>query len=491
MYFDLHLHPSTKAFLTGPAFGDKKSDCWETFDNLLVDIVDSQSSLSQLCDGKVRLAVACLYAMEPPFSSNIIVGHLLHKFTYVHKDAFRFSGTDDAYKRLEKELALLQSVPQKENRSIKFINAISETEPDKLNLILAVEGAHSFGAEQTLLTNFIQMKKSGPRLLYLTLTHLTRAYCASHAYNIKLIKNNDEFKPLGGGLYDLGREVIDAAYDEKIGGHRVFIDIKHMSLQARIDFYNYKAEKYSKCDIPIIASHVACTGISINDIGKYIKKDYINHFSSPSSIRVEAKQYAVVEYKQVPGYDGMQFNPVSINLYDEEIIKVVESGGLIGLILETKMLGMSPKKHEEIFELEEYIKLKGGRDKVKGRDNEEFLDDTTPDFDTQRIVQTAEERINFKKHLRHLAQQVVHIVKTVNHPKAWNHICIGSDFDGLISSPDCCINASEYIILKTKLAAEIEDLFKKTNLAAHSQNIQGEVDKILYLNAELFLKKYF
>ena len=77
-YFDLHLHPAFKTFLSSAREAGRPS-CWTPIkidillDELLGDIFDSQSSLSQLDKGQASIVVGALYAMERPFAGLAIL----------------------------------------------------------------------------------------------------------------------------------------------------------------------------------------------------------------------------------------------------------------------------------------------------------------------------------------------------------------------------------------------------------------------------------
>lgn len=493
-YFDLHLHPSSKPFLTGSPLGPKKEDCWTAL-NPKIDMIGSQSSLNQLSEGRVNVAVACLYALETPFTYNFVIEHLVPLLTFVEASAMRFEANDNAYNRLMAELKLLKESLQNKPDAAQIIQSYKGINPTKLNLILAVEGAHCFGPKELLLNNFKAFKTNGHRLLYLTLTHLTRAACASHAYSIKLIKRNDQFKPGGGGLLPLGKDVIDAAYDKSIGGHQVFIDIKHMGLHARKQFYKYREEEKPEYkNIPIIASHVACTGLSWYNIPGAIKERLVKEFETESEHSPENK-YVVAFYKDVPGLSGTKFNPISINLYDEEIEKIIESGGLIGLMMEKKSLGLH-KRASEFFELDEFNRaVLRIRDAEKSKiDEKDFAEDIGPESNAEELEELldARKRKNYELHLKYLANQILHIVK-IGGAKAWDHICIGSDFDGLVSAVRCCFNASEYKFIANDLPGVINKMAQEN---PHPDNYYitdatVQVGKFCYGNAMTFLAKHW
>jgi hypothetical protein len=73
MYIDIHCHPQFKTFI-GSEHEVERKDCWTKLNfDIDFNILDSQSSLSQLVSGQVKLAVVPLYALENAFAkANLI-----------------------------------------------------------------------------------------------------------------------------------------------------------------------------------------------------------------------------------------------------------------------------------------------------------------------------------------------------------------------------------------------------------------------------------
>lgn len=82
---------------------------------------------------------------------------------------------------------------------------------------------------------------------------------------MKMLKGK-EFIPQGEGLTKEAMELIDICYSSKgFNGKPTLVDIKHMGIVSRIQLYNYRAAK-GYTNIPIVASHIAVTGRSFNNI---------------------------------------------------------------------------------------------------------------------------------------------------------------------------------------------------------------------------------
>jgi microsomal dipeptidase-like Zn-dependent dipeptidase len=479
-YFDLHFHPALKPYLSN-YHPDRRKNCWEVISSPL-SIVRSQGSLDQAKEGRVGLAVVSFISIERPMTSSFLVDHVAHLFTVLDAKALDFSTYGDSLDRFQGEIEHLKKSQQLDpanGQSFKILNSIKEYDEHKLNLIFSIEGGHNLeSCNGTLLDNFRSLKQSEHRFLYLTLTHMTQFPLATHAYSMKLIKSNDHFKPAGFGLTDLGKQIIDMAYDESIGP-RILIDIKHLSLVSRYQFYQYRREKGYQ-NIPILATHMGVTGIS-RDPRAMVK--YWNKEKPP----VRRDDYVEINYDRPEGigkglFRKTHFNPWSINLYDEDIVEILDSGGLIGMNMDQRILG-ADKVQGEFFSADElnYI-LSGYKD--PGHKEEirqgELSDEEEADRD-----------LNETKHLRHLCNNILHIVK-VGGPRAWKKICLGSDFDGLINPINYCTNLTEFPKLEAGLADMLPQMMEEDTAYDYDQsNIEQKIRNIMYDNAVDFLNNYF
>lgn len=485
-YFDFHFHPSLKSFLSDERPGSR-DDCWVVYNNA-VNIIRSQGSLQQSWDGRVRLGVAALYVLERPFTSSFLIEHIAPILTPLDNDMLRLPQETDNLERFRTEINHLRASAEKyagQGKRMQIIRSIDEYDPEKINLVLAIEGSHCFDLFNSLLQNNLRkLKESGERFLYLNLTHLARFPTCSHAYGIKLIRGHDQFRPIGKGITALGKEIIDIAYDRNIGNHRILIDIKHMSLESRKQFYAYRKEKGYE-DIPIVASHMGCTGISMKPevIRQYMEKQV------PGFDTVE------VRYKKPRGIGGpfrikTEFNPWSINLYNEEIPIILNSGGLIGVNLDKRILG-AKRVDGEFFSHEEFSEAFGlpvARSLDAAAAEDRFWEESRKESDP-------DERDNAVRHLRHLCNQILHIVE-IGGAKAWKQMCIGTDFDGLIDPVNICLNHHELPSLEESLASMLQQMIReakraKPGLDYQEGNIQARVRDIMFNNGVRFLQKHF
>ena len=200
MYFDLHCHPSFKPVLSKflPA---EKDHCWNTY-NSIGAILDSQSSLEQLQSGKVHVATATIYVMEKGMSTNFMIRYIVPKLSNLDPQMLDTLPSANYFERLNEELThLLNSRDHdpENGKHFNVINSFADIVPDKLNLILAIEGGYSLSSTNIpLREKMLELKTGQHKFLYMTLVHATqfKDYC-THAFSMKLIKNNPEFKPKG------------------------------------------------------------------------------------------------------------------------------------------------------------------------------------------------------------------------------------------------------------------------------------------------------
>jgi microsomal dipeptidase-like Zn-dependent dipeptidase len=219
------------------------------------------------------------------------------------------------------------------------MNSIGDYKQDKLNIVLTIEGGHNLfdnTSDSSVYGDVIQhlkdLKSSSHTYLFMGLAHLEHNPLCTHAYGIKFIKH-DDFKPVGSGISTLGKDVIREALKKP---NRILIDIKHMSLEARKQYYYILENEYNSERIPILISHGGVTGVSWDN--------------KPVSCRRKYRDCIKVTYFKPKGVMGTKFNPWSINLYDEEIRKIVRSDGLIGLNLDERILGAKRKRRRERVE---------------------------------------------------------------------------------------------------------------------------------------------
>lgn len=495
-YFDLHAHPALKTLLDGTGESNRK-DCWKNYkirfftkiiNWISGDLLNSQSSLSQLYEGGFRIVLASTYAVEKamvkgelPLSiwgmRNLMeltktFGELNHVFI---KDIH--DGKVPYIRLLLDELQHLLNASEV-NPGFKLVYDLNDIDENKLNIVLSVEGAHAFFNkldvfdENEVLENLDKLKKSGLRIFYISLTHVTSSPLCNHAYALKFLSDKD-FIPKGDGLTELGKKFIRKALNN-MNEQRILIDIKHMSLKTRFQYYDLLAQEFP--DVPILASHMGITGLSIKDMPVYHYKNqsYINENNEKEF------EFTEVQYNKPEGYLNTKFNPWSINLYDEEIPIIIKSGGLIGLIADERVIGEKAKISTEFFSQSEFDEYTLG------------LPDSAPEPmpEPGGKEERRERKKSFhstKKAIKALCNNIIHIVR-VGGDEAWDYICIGSDFDGLIDALACFMNARWANKLEKKMIKFLPKIAKEADIFI--EDVPGTVRKIMYDNGKNFVLKH-
>ena len=539
---DLHIHPSFK-----PNYNvrtDPTIDLWkkipertEHFDQIpkeLRPIVDetarsSQTNLDRLTEGRVRSIFLAIHPMERGWlrrrknSPNPIRQAILKK---VLKDkhmphiAAGLSGVPIAQIRNMQQIIrnndpvdyyLEDTFPEydliRSNEQIggdqgaKFRIVSSWTEyqdtiqnkPNTIAGILTIEGGHALSSLSTadqyqhtylelteaqrdeirkhyfknirrikgLLKTNSFAKQHTP--FFISLVHMYNNFLAGHAKSYKdgvgIFPGMDDFLDQTAAMNDdispLGFEVIHKLLKKDATQRRILIDIKHMSLAARKTYYQLVGGAREHGDpIPIIYSHGSVNGFTENKFFGYDdnandKHGYLSHWS--------------------------------INLYDEDIWEIYKSDGLIGLA-----------PHEG--------RMPGGEALAIFNQIKKAIAWNNHRKDAYMLLQRNE-------YIKLFLTNVFHIIKTINKKSAWNHICLGSDYDGIMNPFDCYSDAGHFMRffgdVQNFLDESTEDLvgYKSGNRVTINHNERKQlmfnlssrkiIEKMAFENVEKFLKKYF
>ncbi len=298
---------------------------------------------------------------------------------------------------------------------------------------------------------------------FISLTHMYNNFLAGHAKSYKnglgIFPGMDDFLDQETAMNDdisaLGFEVIQKLLHKDKSERRILIDVKHMSLSARKTYYQLVTGTRNNGDpIPIIYSHGSVNGFTED---KFFGRDDHAH-----------DQHGYLSHW-------------SINLYDEDIQQIYNSDGLIGLAPhEGRMPG------GEALTLFKQIKRAIAWDDHRKK--------------TYQVLQHHE-------YIKLFMCNVFHIVRTINKKSAWNHICLGSDYDGIMNPFDSYPTSGDFMRLfgdmKEFLDHSEEDLVgydhgsritigkaerKRLMFNLSSRKI---INKLAFENVEHFLEKYF
>ncbi|WP_027377998.1 amidohydrolase family protein [Kaistella palustris] len=524
-YFDLHLHPLFKNFLsrydvTVPPLNRKLAELTQpvrmsnaitsVVDELFIHILKSQSCIEQCEKGNAAYIVAAIVNLEFGFAdSRGFFGNILKSRFSNPLDKTFFEkvrrGEVSYYRLMLMELSLYKQLRDHKESPVAVLsrNSSNTSGTKPLNIIFSLEGSHNFSKlmignplvidhvpdryidlkksvklsevadnlwremitdpetaadnhSQNPAVNFEHFYKSLAKekmdLLYLTLTHLTHIseqFLATHAFGMKMLKH-PSFYPYGNGITTAGYEVIEKCYsltNDKNEYRPVILDVKHLGLKSRQDFYAFrksliqKEKKYA--NIPIIASHIGVTGYTYNEWKNALKRDTctVYNYEGTRAVSVEMDKKNCGKWGSFVNND-FSFNPWSINLMDEDITEILSSNGIMGMSLDVRILG---------FQSEYGIHLNSENEFLSTADFQTHFPQITvknlPVNTMESMVTEQESWLILTKEDRHplaFCFNIIHIIQVgllkteISEP--WKQICLGSDFDGLIEplkvSPD-------------------------------------------------------
>lgn len=514
-FFDFHLHPTLKCMFSEDA---NKTSPWKTIDvnkfpwvlKWCTDfeyILNSQSNLKMLLDQNYPIICIALYAPERGMTTASLLLKQSESMSFLLSKNQLVFINQDTTKPLDLIIQDVQEVLLKPERFgitdkkitiVKKGVSIDLNSTDTLYVAFTIEGCHSLS--NTFNKSLITTKDLIDNLDYLTrqlgwpvismnLTHLEQYPLCNHAFGVLFI-NNDQFFPTGKEITSLGIEIIKACYQRKI-----LIDLKHMSLGARRYFIERirKASDFSTINQPLVCTHAGFTGLSYEDI-----PDYLEYHDQ------QGKNYAHIIWGKPTLYQDNTkpcFNPSSINLYDEEILAILQSGGILGLSMDKRILGYStPDPQGAVDDLlyeEEYISLQEKQYFLNQNATSSKMSDSycLSNIEAEQGNSTGQEIRYY--HLQHFMAHLLHYFSVVingNYPidQATNQICIGSDFDGIINPIWCCPTIESTKDFKDQLENEFPDFVKansdKISLPS-SFNYNRFFDQLFFENGKDFLLK--
>ena len=335
-YADLHCHPNLKTF--GHSFDRRispKSDVWHTvpatpYRRRVQGITGitkfSQTDLSTMTRAGARIALVSLYPFEKGFFFNryvpaplaawlanwgIEIGYERVRYLQQHTDYFTDLLNEYRFLRHSPKATYLDGAQAQWllTRNWAEVEAIT-AQPDSIAVVLTIEGAHVFNCglgdygvapnEEEILSNIEAVKGWDHVPLFIGLAHNFNNDLCGHARSLQRLGGlvNQE-QNIDTGISALGYKAIQALLSEE-NGRPIYIDLKHMSLAGRQQYYGLLKTDYANKRIPIVVSHGSVTGRSIGA-------------DTCSTTCTDI------------------FNTGNLNFFDEEIVEVVRSGGLFAI----------------------------------------------------------------------------------------------------------------------------------------------------------------
>lgn len=363
-FIDLHCHPSLKPF--GKSFNHanrkrkntlnrrKNNSIWHrkrpTLIRKVVNIFSSltkftQADMATLSKGKGKVIMASLYPMEKGmildpngvhFSGrlvrNIATGIGMKRIRHLQKMKDYFKDLEDEYNFYEQKNEVVVKIAGKKFR-YKMVRNFNEMLNDDTSqgietiyVVITIEGCHVFNCglklakkpianEIEVLANIQKVKNWNFPPFFVGIAHHFYNELCGQAESLQglvgqLIHQDDDKSQ---GITSLGLKVIDVLLSQN-NGKRIHIDIKHMNVKSRNEYYDLLATKYINENIPIISSHGAVSG----------KDNAINNNTT-----------------------GKRFTTGDINFYDDELLKIEASRGVFGVQLDERRI--IHKKDRGIF----------------------------------------------------------------------------------------------------------------------------------------------
>lgn len=460
-YFDFHVHPTLKCMFSE---ADAKTSPWIDIDVKKIPwilrwcsefeyILGSQADLRLLNENKADLICVAIFVPERGMTTNSLIlkqaRGTLHPYLNPERLDKINNETLKPYPDLVNEdLDVLFNNARfgVTDKQVVALTKDVEFNPDdtsKTYVVFSVEGLHSLSPtmdktkidRETILKNLDELRAKLP-IISINITHLEQYPFINQAYGIQFVADED-FKPTGNRFSNDGLAILRHCYENNI-----LVDLKHQSLATRrmlIEKIRTWPE-FQHILQPLVCTHAGFTGLSYSDIPDYLTFQSLNHKNYSYLLWGKPRIYRMLDFV-------MAFNPSSINLYDEDILAIIKSGGIIGLNMDKRILGYTEADgrtvamNELAFE-EEYISNAEAdvyltKHEVGSKMTDSFC------ITTQEVLQggVVNPELAFY-HLCHFMQHVLHFIKiaqqTDDVDKALTQICIGSDFDGIINPVWCC-----------------------------------------------------
>lgn len=332
-------------------------------------------------------------------------------------------------------------------------DAGSKKRPVIICLICTVEGLHilNCGLEKPckpaeVKKNAAALKKMANKPWFVTFSHHFYNELCGHARSLRkeIGKLTDQENGINSGFTDLGLEVADILLDNT-NNDRILIDIKHMSPLGRKKYFELLAGKYKNENIPIIISHGVCNGLPDMNATTSRYPELGNTFINPP--------------EDVKGGDGKFKDHNVINFYDDEILAMVRSGGIIGIQLDERRLA-----------------------------NPETIKRVKHSLFRNKIMHYRSELV---------WRQIQYIAELLddNNLYAWGNMAIGSDYDGLVDPLNAYWTTEQYDDLSSYLERHAYNYFKDNpaRLKNPINRISADmvVQKIFRDNAWNFFKTWY
>jgi len=343
---------------------------------------------------------------------------------------------------------------------------------DTVSIVISIEGGHALSTiipedltldpEEVLASHYtsryrvhvLALKNWGPNNdgshtpFFITLAHHFWNMLVGHCESLPFIfdqKTGKEsgFTPAGKAMLE---DLLSTKDENGVPNKRrmILIDVKHMSPQARKHYYEHirQIKQDTGLNIPVISSHSSIGDAKSLDC--LIKgTDDEKSFDEPDNF----------------------FNTSTLSLNNEDIINIIESDGIIGIILHEGRIAAKMAFKKKAYRIN-YL-----RRRIKKRQNkiESMQAELTSNIREERKIELTENISKFHGQVLDMEQEMregficmimANIYKIVqvyadndiaNKEKGWEHICIGSDFDGTINKLDFLGTSEQFPVIEEEM----------------------------------------
>ena len=474
-YVDFHCHsamkPFGKSFNYSPIGVNSKrknalNSIWrynppsltDKFWNYILNLTKfSQANFTSLSKGGVRVVCVSLYPIEKGFFVNAIKNEFLRDLTanfatgVGKKRVDHIQDITDYYSDLKAELAFYEQLdgavvklPEGSFRykivaNYKEIEQVLKEENNGITtiaVVLSIEGLHVLNSnlkiapnEEVILQHLREIKQWKVPPFFVTIAHHFWNHLCGHAKSFtNLVANNvDQKEGMDSGITPLGWKVLNLLVD-KSKGKRILIDIKHMNPISRNELYQKMDTDPAFTYLPIIVSHGAANGL----------QSYQHQLAGGSSV-------------------AHTLNSVDINFYNDELIRIAKSKGIIGLQLDERRVASK--------ETLKSVKHSVVRSKI----------------------------MHYRSAL--LWNQIQHIVEVLDAEGlfAWDCIVMGSDYDGIIDPLNGFWTAEEFPFLADFLERHAFNYLQNHKFLVYENQIEADevVARVMSKNGLQFLEKEY
>lgn len=298
-----------------------------------------QSDFTSLIKGNAHVVFVSLCGLEKGFLmtkagtgipgdilSNLIVGLGIKRINHIQKMDEYFPDLEmeyNFYKQLDGHKFRLNRKWQQYKIVSNFNEIDDEINPtiETIYVILTIEGTNVLNSglkmmgktvdPDEVLNNLDKIKKWDKRLFFIGMTHHFENEMVGHAQSLHGIVSKlcDQSDGMNEGFNELGWKVLRKLLDNS-EGKRVLIDLKHLSVKARQEYYSFLENEYAHEIIPLIVSHGAVNGL--RSFTEKVEDDLLNYG---------------------------KFQSDDINFFDSELVRIADSGGLFGIQFDERRVG--------------------------------------------------------------------------------------------------------------------------------------------------------